>query len=56
MKLAYILAGKQAKPTSIIVCRVGRSEYGVFLLFDLPFMNQEQGVVYSLMSLEQEDK
>jgi len=36
--------------------RLERTEYGTFLLFDLPFMDQEQGIGYSPMDLEQEDE
>jgi hypothetical protein len=36
--------------------RLERTECGTFLLFDLPFMDQEQGIGYSPTSLEQEDK
>ncbi|NMJ77089.1 hypothetical protein GLU64_01615 [Nanohaloarchaea archaeon] len=36
--------------------RLERTEYGTFLLFDLPFMDQEQGIGYSPISLEQEEK
>ena len=35
--------------------RLERTEYGTFLLFDLPFMDQEQGIGYSPMDLEQGD-
>jgi hypothetical protein len=33
-----------------------RIEYGTFLSFDPPFMDQEQGIGYSPMDLEQENK
>jgi hypothetical protein len=36
--------------------RLERTEYGTFLLFNLPFMDQEQGIGYSPMDLEQEDE
>ena len=36
--------------------RLERTEYGTFLLFDLPFMDQEQGIGYSPMNLEKKDK
>jgi hypothetical protein len=36
--------------------RPERTEYGTFLLFNLPFMDQEQGIGYSPMDLEQEDE
>ena len=36
--------------------RLERTEYGTFLLFDLPFMDQEQGIGYSPMDLEQGDR
>jgi len=36
--------------------RLERTEYGTFLLFNLPFMDQDQGIGYSPMDLEQEDE
>jgi hypothetical protein len=32
--------------------RLERTEYGTFLLFNLPFMDQEQGIGYSPMDLD----
>jgi len=33
--------------------RLERSEYGTFLLFDLPLMDQEQGIGYSTVDLDE---
>ena len=41
---------------SMYMIRLERTEYGTFLLFNLPFMDQEQGIGYSPMDLEQEDE